>query len=87
MARPMQPIDEGAAGEVLDILKDVIRTRGILPCPHSFWDKILRGENRYLISRSGFTYIWMRYQIAGLITVDPETHAYRVQGVDLVVKD
>jgi hypothetical protein len=86
MARPFIPVDEGTGSEIYEMIKRYADERKVLPNPHALWQKVIVDLYGYPISRGCFDYHWLRFQIAGLVEVDPLTKAYRVADIDLVVK-
>lgn len=86
MAHIIRPIEEGTGSEIYDMMVRYVAEHKMLPNPHAMWLKVIVGMNNYQVSRGCFDYHWLRFQIAGLVEVDPLTKAYKLAGVDLVVK-
>lgn len=86
MPRTFTPIHEGTGREIYDMMVRYAEEHKVLPNPHAMWSKVIVGKYKYHVSRGCFDYHWMRFQLAGLVEVDPLTKAYRLADVDLVVK-
>lgn len=79
-------IDKDTGTEIYDMMVRYAGEHKVLPNPHAMWRKVIVGLYDYRISRGCFDYHWLRFQIAGLVEVDPLTKAYKLADVDLVVK-
>lgn len=85
--RSFTPINEGTGSEIYDMMVRYAGERKMLPNPHAMWQKVIVGLYKYQVSRGCFDYHWMRFQLAGLVEVDPLTKAYRLADVDLVIRN
>ena len=81
-----EPKDVDTGDEIYDMIVRYADESGMLPNAHALWKKVIVGKYKYAISRGCFDYHWLRFQIAGLVTVDETTKAYKVRDVDLIVK-
>jgi hypothetical protein len=77
---------EGTGLEIFDMLIRFVGEKGVFPNPHAFWKKIVVQQNKYPVSRGCFDYWWMKFQIAGLVRVEPVTKAYRIHNVRVEVE-
>ncbi len=90
MARHAKPIEDSAGMEIYNLLVAYCGEAKVIPNPHAFWENVLVGQNKYPISRGGFTHWWLRLQIPArpgdlpLIEQDPITRAYRIRDIDVL---
>lgn len=89
MARYAAPIDGTIGMEIYNRYASYCVQATVIPDPYVFWRVVLVGEDKYPISRSGFTHWLHRLQIpAGpgeppYIWRDPKTGAWRLKDVDI----
>lgn len=85
MGRHAIPFEDSPGGEIYSTLLEFVDIHQAIPNPHAFWSKVLCERKKYQISRGSFDYWWMKLQIAGLVSVEPETKAIKVSDVRLFV--